>query len=620
MKQKLFTKAIQRGLWMGALLLSAATASAASTLNFQVNMSNMTIPPGDTVSVNGAFDGWSANHTLTTTDNITYTGSVQNTSVSPGQGIDYQYRLVEANGYVDDYSSQADGDNYCVTAPANGGTANLPLQYWSDDGSPVENSITFQVDMAEQLSTGAFAIGQPVYAEGSFEGAGWDQTFQLTEGTPVLDEYDNIISLPYTGTYTTWNASPGAAAEFKYTFVNGSGTQWDSPTTGDPDNGGNRFLLNTAQTLPLVNFSDIPYVPPITVTFNFQVDMSVQIALGNFTPDTCSVTVAGDWPSYTDLSEWNASGPAMTPLESNPNIYTYSITLNGPPSYQAAQFKYVIEACGANGADWEAPSAANQYLNDGNRWVNFPATAGTVTIPTVYFSDDSFADVTTTPCMVTFTVDMTPALPGGPLAGGINGGEGFTPGYDWVVFNGIQGGVDGSWYAWDGAPTMTQVSPPNGTIYTYTAAVNAGQPFDLQYKYGVDSEDNEAPSGNNHFRYIRIVSNSGLGYIMPTDSFGNSENGSTYELSMGNLAISPAPDNSVKVSWLGRPAVELQSTTSLAPPITWTPLPATDGNVLTVEQGNELDVAAGAALTVPNVSTTFTIGDTPTFYELVAPQ
>jgi hypothetical protein len=625
MKQLLSTKSIQRGLWMGALLFSAASVLAQpANLSFQVDTSVVGVPGGDSVSVNGNFDGWSGNHILTPSGSV-WSGTVANTAVGALQPLEYQFRILLPNGNTDPaaansgygYSDFGPGNNYCVILPSSSATYALPYQYFDDDGTPTTYNIKFQVDMAEQANLGNFVPAtDAVYGNGSFEG--WaNNTWQLFPDTSAfVTNSGNIVSMPYTNTYTTWSISPGAEGTLQYTLNHDSTITWESVTetfaygTGS----GNRPILNAAGTLPLVNFSDVPYTPPVTETFNFQVDMSVQIALGNLDPNSCTVTVAGTMNGY------NTTGPAMTPLPSpNQNIYTYSYTLTGAPSYQAAQFKYVIEAgCLGNGVNWENPSAANQFQSDGNRYVNFPATSGTVTIPTVYYSDDSLADVTTTPCLVTFTVDTTPILPGGPLAANINGGSGFILGFDWVSFNGITGGVDGSWSAWNDAAEMTEIG--SGPLYTITVPVNAGQPVDLVYKYGVDGQDDEAGVNDNHDRYIRIISNTGSGYIMPTDLFGNNQNGSTYEPSMGNLAISQAAGGNVQLAWLGRPAVQLEKTSSLTPPITWTTLPSTDGAVLTVTQGNQLQgVVAGGALGT-NVSTTFSTGSAQQYYRLFSPQ
>lgn len=603
MNPKLSTKIIQRGLWMGALLLSAAAASAQTPLTFQVDMSNFTIPAGDTVSVNGAFDGWSANHTLTNNSlgaspNL-YSGTVANTSVAGGAVMDYQYRLIEANGStVDNYSSQADGDNYCATIPASGPLA-LPYQYWSDDGTAVSNSISFTVDMAEQLNTGAFLPqnGNTVYCQGSFEG--WNDNFQLTNN-PALNVTNNgnVISMPYQGTFTTWAASPGAAAEYKFVYNNGSDV-YESPTSGDPDNGQNRFFFNEAQTVPKVWFSDIPWVPNVTNQVTFIVDMSVQAGLNNFSvANGNSVELHG-----TIFNNWGG-GTTMSNSPSDPDLnhfYT-TATLVGGPGLPGGYFQYVIQPA----TEWESAV--------GNRTAYLGLTSGPITNGPVYWNNAGPSslndDVSVTNCMVTFTVDMTPAINAGIFFAGASG-------YYDVYINGIFNGIDGSWWPWPAEEGLSQYQMNeigSGNLYTITIPVNDGQPLQVVYKYGINGSDDESGVNDNHSRYIRSLPN----YTMPTDEWGGQGSTTSTEPSLANFSYSRS-GSTLNLQWLGRTGVHLQTTTSLTPPIAWTPLPLSDGTNLVVTPGNELQgIAPGGALTT-NVTTSYPIGSGNLYYELIGP-
>ncbi len=569
---------------------------------------------GDTLWVNGTFYGWGGVQlTAAPTEEYPnlYTGTVNDQDDANGGVVDYKIVINENN-----WENPDDYDNRCATLPStSGGSLLLPVQYFGDAGTPVENSITFQVDMAEQLNTGAFNTSYPVYCYGYFQG--WNNSFQLTEGSPVIQN-GNIVSLPYTGTYTTWSASPGGANEYKFVYNNG-GTVYENPTTGDPDNGQNRFCFNEPQVLPIVWFSDVKYSKTVTNVITFEVDMSVQILNGNFTNGTSTVYLQGDFNNY--------AGPAMTEeAPPNQNIYYYTQTIVDAAG-ALHLFKYQIAPWTGNSEGiWETPSAANEYPGTQNRFLYLTGANASYVNGPVFFSDLNISAVTPGPCLVTFTVDMTPAAPGGnddtcnsggPFLGGAQNED-----FDTVYINGVYEGSDGSWWSWGsvGDPdyAMTQIGD-TGNLYTITLPINAGQSINLIYKYGIDGADNEAPSGNNHYRYIRSIINSGSGYIMPTDLFANNRNGNTGEPSFGNLAISQSADN-VVLSWLGRTTVQLQSTTSLTPPITWTPLPATDGATLIVTPGNELQgIAPGAALGT-NVSISYPIGGGNVYYELIGPQ
>ncbi len=589
-------KSACRALWAGAILCALA-ASAQTTVTFQVDLSNNPLTAGQTVVASGTFDGWAnLGSILTNNPNAAnpnlYTGTYVDTSDANGKGMDWQYRIVSGSS-VASYSSQDDNDNYCVTLPANGGTLVLPVQFWDDDGTPVTNSITFQVDMAEQLNLGNFNVSDPVYCQGSFEG--WNDEFQLTNNPAlnVTNGQGQISSLPYQGTYTTWSASPGAAAEYKFVYNNGS-DQYEQPTSGDPDAGQNRAFLNVTQVLPLVNYSDTPF-SSLTATnaVTFQIDMTTQIEAGNFTNGN-TVEIHGDYNAW-------GGGTTMTnnPSSATPNIYSTQITYVDAPGADH-YFKYVIQP----GTQWE------NIAGGGNRTLVIQKTGDLVggvvyvTNGPVYFSDEppsALIDfVTVTNCMVTFTVQMTNAV-------GTDGTvfDNAYPSSDTIYINGLNNGVNNSFATWAQPPfpgnagtAMTQI--PNTTLFTATVPVNEGQNDELTYKYSINGFDNEAGFGDNHSRWIRSLPN----YTMPVDTFGSQGASLQTELPAGNLTIARTNGTQVSLSWLGRRGVQVQSASSLAGP--WTPQPLTDGTNLIVAPG-------GIA------TTNFSVGSGSVFYRLVGP-
>jgi hypothetical protein len=182
-------------------------------------------------------------------------------------------------------------------------------------------------------------------------------------------------------------------------------------------------------------------------------------------------------------------------------------------------------------------------------------------------------DLLTTNVWVTFSVDMTDAkeYPSGPA---------FDPNSDTVFLN--SPGFTGAWLGWDpyslGSYQLFQVG--SSLIYTNTFSVPVGGAITVTYKYGIwdgaDTLDNEAVSGSNHGRVIRSLA--GGAYSFPTDTFGNQYN----EPSFGDLKAVPSqisvdyPSKSVKVSWLGSPSVQLQTTTNLSKGA-WVSHPETSG-------------------------------------------
>ncbi|HEY3860314.1 MAG TPA: hypothetical protein VGO59_00365 [Verrucomicrobiae bacterium] len=590
------------GLGLAALLLSAAAAFAQTTVTFQVDMSNNPLTAGQTVAASGTFDGWANLGSVLTNDPASanpnlYTGAYVDSSDGNGKGMDWQYRII-SGGSVASYSGQDDNDNYCVTLP--GGSLVLPVQFWDDDGAATTNSITFQVDMAEQLHLGKFDTSDGVYCQGSFEG--WNDSFPLTNNPAlnVTNAQGDITSLPYQGTYTAWSASPGAAAEYKFVFNNGS-DQYEAPVSGDPDNNENRGLLNVTQVLPLVSYSDALFNNTVTNNVTFIIDMSVQTAVGNFDAATgSSVEIHGDY------NGWGA-GTTMTnsPADPNKNHYYFDYSYVGGAG-TLAYFKYVIQP----GTQWENVSASNSI--GGNRWQMLES--GNSTNGPVYFSDEgpgslnSANFVTVSNCDVTFTVDMSPAT-----NGTFNNGGPFILGFDNVYLNGLNGGVNNSYWTWgalDAPPPYEMTEISNTPLYTITLPINEGQGVNLTYKYGINGADDEASSGDNHSRYIRSFPT----YSMPTDVFASQGSSTSAEQSFGNLTISNTSSNQVALSWLGRTGVFLQSTPSLNPPVVWTSLPATDGANLQVTQGPGNMPPAGYA------STNYTVGSGSLFYRLAGPQ
>jgi hypothetical protein len=442
-----------------------------------------------------------------------------------------------------------------------------------------------------------------VYCQGSFEG--WNDSFPLTNNQALntTNAQGFITSLPYQGTYTAWSASPGAAAEYKFVYNNGA-DNYESPLTGDPDNNQNRGVLNTAQVLPLVNYSDVPFSSTVTNNVTFIVDMSVQEALGNFNPATGSyIEIHGDY------NQWG-SGTTLTnsPSDTNTSHYYFNWQYIGAQGMQV-YFKYVIQP----GTQWEDVSDSNSI--GGNRWLAL--SQGNTTAGPVYFSDEGTSSlpdyVPVTNCMVTFTVDMSPTTNASYTG---NSGGPFVIGVDSVYLNGLNGGVNNSF--WGGSPwggplaappayAMTEIG--SSALYTITLPVNQGQPLDVIYKYGINGYDNEAGFADNHTRFIRSIPN----YSMPTDVFGSQGSTSSSELSFGNFTVAKT-NSSIALSWLGRTGIRLQQTTSLTPPIVWTQLPLTDGTNLIVTQG------PGSSSSVGYAHTNYTIGSGNLFFELIGPQ
>jgi hypothetical protein len=549
-------KTKQYGLWAGLLLCSAVAASANTVVTFQVDMTNAGIDPTtQTVSAHGSFDGWGAGIALTndlsSTNQYLYTGTAS--VAANGSVMEYKYV-----GSTAGWESIPKGNNRLATLPATSGASlMLPKVYYADNGSPISVDVTFQVDMAQQINVGAFdPNSSTIWPKGTFNGWGtWDA---MTNNPTILRTNQNglVTSNVYVNTYTV-TASPGETMDFKFFIDTGSRYETPAVGTGDPSDNNNRFINLTegpTQAFPLVFFSDLPYAPVATNDVTFQVDMTAQVLAGNFDPAVGTVELRGVFNNWgpPNGSQILCTNDLTAP---NTNIYKTVVSVaNGIGALQGYKFW-------ASGPGWESSSDRSFSIIDGKTQI----------LPVVYFSNIDPSDLLPADTLVTFRVNMTNAVQypsGTPFDSGVNG----------VWFNGDC--LTNGWYtSWGAMWPETQLFD-DGThgdaiagdkIYTAQYLVPKGRTVRVQYKYGIDSSDNEAASGSDHVRYIRSVGT----YVMPFDTFGSIANNEPAP-GFGNLKIGPPSGGHVLISWLGRPGVYLQSISSLTGGV-WQDHLATEG-------------------------------------------
>jgi hypothetical protein len=569
-------------------------------VTFQVDMTEQvqagTFTNGTAVTVSGTFNGW-GQYTLTNNpaaaNTNLYTGTVSDSADTIGGVLLYKY---VAGGT---YESTTDGNNRAAQLPAGGGgSLVLPVPFFDDAGPAINANVTFQVDMAEQINLGNFDTNNGAYVEvhGFFNGWGSGDTLTNDPTIMTTNATGTVTSNVYVGTYEMTGSTNGAE-EFKYVIQPAGTYELPLATDGDYDNNNNRFFGITAQTLPIVSFSDKPLaLNKVTNNITFEIDMTTQIEVGNFnTNNGNTVEIHGDFNNW-------GSGQTMTnnPASDTPNIYSTLITYVDAGGAEHF-FKYVIQP----GTQWENVSPPNN--SGGNRYLFLAETNGNFTNGPVYFSDEppsSAVDfVTTSNCMVTFTVNMTNGTGTGP--GGTATFDNQYPSSDSIYINGLYNGVNNSFWTWGGlgdpAYQMTQI--PNTMLFTITLPVNQGQNELLIYKYSINGLDDEAPSGDNHERWIRSLPN----YTMPVDTYASQGTTNEVEIGFGNLAITTASSNQVQISWLGRDGVHLQTATTIGPNAVWTSLNQTDGTNLIVAPGG-------------TASTNYDIGKGNLFYRLSGPQ
>ena len=109
----------------------------------------------------------------------------------------------------------------------------------------------------------------------------------------------------------------------------------------------------------------------------FQVDMSVQTALGNFRAAQDKVAISGSWNNW-------ATTNYLTAGTGNTNLYTITCLLtNGTwPNY-----KFIINSNSSGTIIWETYWGVS---SSDNRWFGMPAS-GSTNLPVVYFNDQTNA-------------------------------------------------------------------------------------------------------------------------------------------------------------------------------------------------------------------------------------
>jgi hypothetical protein len=518
-----------------------AGAPVTFPVTFQVDMTAMQANgafnpgSGDLVEARGSFQ------TIPFTGGFVLSNSPAHTNIYTGTyndanaaGTIEQYKFVVAPLGNDATPNYESSDNRKFTAATSPQT--LPVVYFGNlaaSGAPTQ-PVTFQVNMSDQIALGRFSDSAD-YVE-VFGGFNQDASFTWIEGNILTN---SGVSNIYVGAFPDGNY-PGSMEQYKFVIVDKT---FDQKTFESIPNR-NFTAGNAPQTLPVAFFNN----QSNAISVNLQVDMTVQINVGNFHPelgDTVGVQGAFQFPN-----QWSG-GFNLTNSPGNTNVYsgTYVVADNAGTS---EQFKYVYNNPGTHYEQVVNPSFGN------NR--NFAVAAGsTQTLPLVFFSDIDSHDVLSSNTLVTFSVNMTNAV--------ATDSRPFNPATDAVFLNGDFLG----WWAWgsNAAPAQYQMTNTGGgsLVYSLQLTVPAGTSLALTYKYSIDGADNEAGVGFNHVRYIRSVGS----YVMPLDVFG----AQTVEPAVGSLSIQRS-GSQVVLSWNGRPGVHLQSTTNPANPV-WTDYNNTDG-------------------------------------------
>jgi len=427
------THTLRRLLGVGFLAGIALTTQADDTVTFQVDLSRYTNSAGaqaaTVVDVRGEFD-WSGAWTLHNNGANVYTNTFVVTG-NPGDKRQYKFTYTTPGGVTWEDNNPPPGAGQPPDEGNNrvlllsGGTQTLPVvEFYAPSVTPpidiVSYPVTFQVDMNRFTNTLGGQAADFVDVRGAFNS--WSGGWTLNNnGANVYTNTFNVVG------------SPNANLQYKFTFTSCSGTTWedDNPPPGagqPPDAGNNRvLLLNAAQTLPVVPFFAPSVNVPIALgggTVTFRVDLTQQILLGNFIPDSGfdTNTVTG---APAVLTSWGVgvgltNDPSLTGDASN--IYSAVVTYPcGSIGGWAGEYKFRM-----NGG-WEDCSLDGPNFTGQNR--NFIFTGGNQVLPIVPYDDQPIGPLTNG--NITFQVDMTPQVITGWFTNGVStvGVAGFINGW-----------------------------------------------------------------------------------------------------------------------------------------------------------------------------------------------
>ena len=252
----------------------------------------------------------------------------------------------------------------------------------------------------------------------------------------------------------------------------------------------------------------------VNVEIEFAVDMSVEIATGNFDTETQMVVVAGSF------NGWNTAADTLLPDFVNPNLYTKLVQVDSVDISEAAGkldsfsffYKYVTGVVGEAPAGWESVADRELVITgdeedaDGNGYLDVVQT----TVPTYNNNriEDFFAEAMT----ITFEVDARPAYyflaDSGFVPSDIQTNETVET-WSNIFINGPLS-ASRTWDSWGpdllGA-TPTQMLHDDGTngdavagdsIFTIVLDYTPGEPRKGDIKFGLDGYDNESLFGANH--------------------------------------------------------------------------------------------------------------------------
>jgi hypothetical protein len=221
----------------------------------------------------------------------------------------------------------------------------------------------------------------------------------------------------------------------------------------------------------------------------FQVNMSIQIALGNFNATSDTVSVAGD-----PINAWSTTDSPLTPTTQDPNIWAGTFEVTGT-SGATGQYKFVI--LNSSGAVWEG----NVGSGGGNANRTFTLADTDQVLPVVFFNNITTGTSVSTE--VTFQVNMSVQIELGSFDA------------DTGVVS-----VAGEFNAWNTSDFGLTRSTSNPDLWVGTRTLTGAANSSVSYKFvmnGATWEGNVGPDGAQNRSLI--LTNKPL--VLPAEFFNN---------------------------------------------------------------------------------------------------
>ena len=379
---------------------------------------------------------------------------------------------------------------------------------------------TFQVNMSTQKALGkfnpeldgVFVAGDPINSWSTSE----------SQLSPSATNPDIWI-----GTFQV-NGNAGANGYYKFVMVSSVGTTWEG-NVGTGGTTGNRVftLSNSDQILPVVFFNNLTNSTSLTSKVTFQVDMSVQISMGNFDPASGTVSVAGEFNS------WSTTAFELTKSTTEPNLWIGILSITGAAN-SSQMYKFVM-----NGSSWEGNVGENGAQNR-----SLTLKTATQTLPVSFFNNVAVAPKI---IPLTFQVNMAAQIALGK----------FDPNADTLY---VAGDLINTWSANSSILTRDTMQT---NLWTGTFEVTSSEGSSILYKYVLNGSTWET---NDNRSYVVTAAAT---QTLPLDFFNRVSD-------LGPVKINSVSTDRISLSWNPGPLVRLQSTTNL-PGNNWVDVPNTAG-------------------------------------------